>query len=597
MKNVKRILCLVLALMMVAALVACGPKEPTPPATDNGTTPPTESGSASSLPSYLQVGQMPLVTEDITLRIAVVCDDVNTKPEDSWMMAFLQEKLGIKVKLETFYESTREENLSLMMNDGNLPDIMIGLGFDTVKLTRYGEIGEQLLDLAPYLNEENAPNIMAVAKEYPAYLKSLTNANGQVFSIGNFSERIDNSGCLRMFYNYDIMEKAGVTKVPETLDEFVEMLRTIKKYSDANDLGIVPFGGNFANHNGTYLILNALGFNYSTGASEACQETNIALRDGEVVLTCYDQEAFPKYLEVMHTLHSEGLMEEDFYTLEKDTTRAHLSAGKYAVFSQVPGLYGGVEFNNEWWGGVPLTSEFNDTPFWPNYGYTSVGNFVVSADTEYPELCVALADFFFSPDPAIHRLVNLGPSVKQEDLFLDKTTGWYWDDDPEHYGYNYAGFDADPEKYGSVLNFRTTHISLWKNLSFYAAYRETEADENLNSKLVEFVLPETDVKEMADNNRKTYGNFNDHWQYSQNNTWGRYITDEMSPRVCYFDQETTDRIADLYTLIRDHASNEIAKFITGKRDLSEINDYFNELKGLGADEYVKIYADYYAANN
>ena len=594
MKNVKRILSLVLALMMVLALVACGPANDDTPTTNGSNADPTESASASSLPSYLQVGQMPLVTEDITLRIAVLCDDVNTAPEESWMMAFLQEKLGIKVELEAFYASTLDENVSLMMNDGNLPDVMIGLDFDTVELTRYGEIGEQLLDLAPYLNEENAPNIMAVAKEYPSYMETLTNSKGQVFSIGNFSERVNNTGALRMFYNYDIMEKAGVTEVPETLDEFLDMLRAIKKYSDANDLGIIPFGGNYADYNATYLILNALGYNYSTGYSRDCQETNIALRDGEIVLTCYDQEAFPKYLEVMKTMMDEGLMEQDFYTLDKDTTKAHLTTGKYAVFSEVPGMYGGVEFGNEWWGGVPLTSEYNDTAFWPNWGYTSLGNYVVSADTEYPELCVALADFFFNPE--YETLVNLGPSVKQEDLFLGKTTGWYWDDDPDHYGYNYAGFDADPEKYGSVLTYRTTHISLWKNLSFYASYKETEADENGNSKLVEFILPETDIKEMADNNRKTYGNFNDHWQYSQENTWGRYLTDELSPRVCYFDQETTDRLADLKTLIDDYASQQIAQFVKGKRPLSEVDDYFNELKDLGADEYVQIYADYYAAS-
>ena len=594
MKNVKRILSLVLALMMVLALVACGPANDDTPTTNGSNADPTESGSASSLPSYLQVGQMPLVTEDITLRIAVLCDDVNTAPEESWMMAFLQEKLGIKVELEAFYASTLDENVSLMMNDGNLPDVMIGLDFDTVELTRYGEIGEQLLDLAPYLNEENAPNIMAVAKEYPSYMETLTNSKGQVFSLGNFSERVNNTGALRMFYNYDIMEKAGVTEVPETLDEFLDMLRAIKKYSDANDLGIIPFGGNYADYNATYLILNALGYNYSTGYSRDCQETNIALRDGEIVLTCYDQEAFPKYLEVMKTMMDEGLMEQDFYTLDKDTTKAHLTTGKYAVFSEVPGMYGGVEFGNEWWGGVPLTSEYNDTAFWPNWGYTSLGNYVVSADTEYPELCVALADFFFNPE--YETLVNLGPSVKQEDLFLGKTTGWYWDDDPDHYGYNYAGFDADPEKYGSVLTYRSTHIGLWKNLSFYAAYKETEADENGNSKLVEFILPETDIKEMADNNRKTYGNFNDHWQYSQENTWGRYLTDELSPRVCYFDQETTDRLADLKTLIDDYASQQIAQFVKGKRPLSEVDDYFNELKDLGADEYVQIYADYYAAS-
>ena len=42
---------------------------------------------------------------------------------------------------------------------------------------------------------------------------------------------------------------------------------------------------------------------------------------------------------------------------------------------------------------------------------------------------------------------------------------------------------------------------------------------------------------------------------------------------------------------------ETAKFITGQRDISELNDYFDEIEALGATEYVQIYADYYASVN
>jgi hypothetical protein len=72
---------------------------------------------------------------------------------------------------------------------------------------------------------------------------------------------------------------------------------------------------------------------------------------------------------------------------------------------------------------------------------------------------------------------------------------------------------------------------------------------------------------------------------------------EFSPTVCYFDEETMLRIDELKALITEHASHEIAKFVTGERDLSELDAYFDELQKLGADEYVKYYADYYEALN
>jgi len=52
----------------------------------------------------------------------------------------------------------------------------------------------------------------------------------------------------------------------------------------------------------------------------------------------------------------------------------------------------------------------------------------------------------------------------------------------------------------------------------------------------------------------------------------------------------------LRVLINDYAEAETAKFITGKRSLDEIDDYFDEIEKLGATEYVQYYKDYYEAS-
>ena len=97
--------------------------------------------------------------------------------------------------------------------------------------------------------------------------------------------------------------------------------------------------------------------------------------------------------------------------------------------------------------------------------------------------------------------------------------------------------------------------------------------------------------------RKECTSVDEQYSVSQRYSWGQYMTDEFSPTVCYFDEETTLRIDELKALITEHASHEIAKFVTGERDLSELDAYFDELQKLGADEYVKYYADYYEALN
>ena len=45
----------------------------------------------------------------------------------------------------------------------------------------------------------------------------------------------------------------------------------------------------------------------------------------------------------------------------------------------------------------------------------------------------------------------------------------------------------------------------------------------------------------------------------------------------------------------EYAKQEMAKFVTGKRALTEaeLENYFSTLESLGAKEYVQAYADYY----
>ena len=45
------------------------------------------------------------------------------------------------------------------------------------------------------------------------------------------------------------------------------------------------------------------------------------------------------------------------------------------------------------------------------------------------------------------------------------------------------------------------------------------------------------------------------------------------------------------------ATQEIAKFVTGSRPITEeeLTNYFDTLQGLGAEEYLQNYSDYYSA--
>lgn len=601
--KIKQILAMVLALLMVVSMAACS--RSTSPSSDNQTTTQnpdnTSTGEqAGSLPDYLNVGELPLVDEKITLKVAVYCHDNTQNPEETWQYKFLEDVVGVDIELVNhFYNATRAESISLMFADGDLPDLMIGFGLDTVQLTQYGANDGMLLDLAPYLNNENAPNIMKLAEKDPAWMNALTNNEGQVFSLGGYKELQYSkyADCYRMYYNWDVMEAAGITECPETLDEFLTMLRTIK----AEFPQMYPFGGNYARYNATYLIMNALGFNKTlTSSDQRSHETDIGLRNGEVTLFSYDKEILPAYLEFMHTLYEEGLMEPDYYTLDKDTTKAHLTSGMYAVFSEVPGLYGGNEFGQQWWGGIPMTSEYNSTPFYPSTKTYSIGNWCISADTQYPELCVALADLFYRNDQ-IGQMMNRGPSINQaEEYGLGITTGWHYDTNDARFVY--GDFEAVKDDYTDENYWRFEKITMWMDGTFYIEGLDAVSDENGESRIEDLITGITDVNESA-KIRRELPDFNDsfskQFNYVAQNCWNLYMTDEVTPSTCYFDTDTTSRLSDLKTLLDDYASQSLAEFITGRKEINEANlaAYFAEMENLGAEEYVQIYADYWAEAN
>lgn len=600
MKNLKKHLAFLLAAVMLFSLCACTTKTEAPADSDTQKTdtPATDSNvqtsdQAEAELSWLHVGEAPLVDgKDVTLRIAVMCDDVVTDPEATWMYKFIEECLGINVELEYFYAATRDESVSLMMASGDIPDLMIGMGFSADEISRYGA-QELFLDMAPYINEKNAPNIYrAFTDVMPNLPAQLSDSEGHLYTLGYNEISLMRYATYRMYYNWDLIEDIGCD-IPETLDEFVDMLREMKQYGADNGQEIIPLGGNYARYNPTYLILNALGYNISQVANEYSggEETLIALRDGEVVMPAYDREAFPAYLETMHTLYTEGLMEQDFYTLDKDTTKAHLTSGMYGVFSEVPGIYGGGEFGQAWWGGIPLTSEYNDTPFWPSQDSASVGGFAISADTEYPELCVAFADFFFADGN--HELPLSGPSCDRSE-YLCGFEGYHMGEDSQK---TWDDYEANADDYESVTFYRYEKYCLWAPYTFGYYVEEVDAVNADGSSAAWIIdIPDGTMAEQAEY-RKTTDNYNEQFAAAQVYTWGRYETSEISPKNYFFDADTTSRLSELKTLIDDYATQEIAKFVTGARDLSEIDDYFAELESLGADEYVQYYADYYAAQN
>ena len=82
------------------------------------------------------------------------------------------------------------------------------------------------------------------------------------------------------------------------------------------------------------------------------------------------------------------------------------------------------------------------------------------------------------------------------------------------------------------------------------------------------------------------------WRLETIETWSDYATSIRLPSA-YLDAETMEDMTDIGTAVKQWINQETAKFITGIRPLSDIDKFFDELKGFGVEEYIAAYREAY----
>ena len=217
--------------------------------------------------------------------------------------------------------------------------------------------------------------------------------------------------------------------VPKTLDEYVAALYAMKEanISGVGSENIYPFSGGM-NLNGTnantYFLLNALG--YVTWDDYG---TEPALRNGEVVIPAYDLDTYQEFLKLMHQFKEDGIIAPNFFTTDSTESIARLQNGQSGIYYDEVHSTGYEKFA-DWVACYPLTSQWSAEPVTaiPNTIQMG-GGFVISADTEYPELCMRVANLWFDNTTSDLRALWVGPGVDTE----------------YDYGYGIQTWDAEKE--------------------------------------------------------------------------------------------------------------------------------------------------------
>ena len=532
----KRILCCLLCLLLVCAAV---------PSAIAGM---ADEPHASSNTLILPVNEKMPLTDEL-LEVSVLFPRSNGHPDDlnnSWYVNHLADKTGIRLNIIPVEESGWTEKKNLVLASGDYSEIFMGgLTWDDALI--YGEQGifQPLEDLI----DQYAPNVKKLLELYPEAAKTIT-MNGHIYVLPTWStparEVINNDN--RKTINTTWLANVGLES-PHTLDELYAVLKAFKE-QDANGNGDagdeIPYCNRY-DSDGFEWILSAFGF--------------VNLRhdvlDGKYVYVPA-QENYRHYLEYMHKLYAEGLLDPDYFTMTAEELQAKVAAGVVGSgITYATDYTTDLELKLQYSNVSPLTSEYNTTLCWPKYSVERTDAMLAITDKcEHPELVMQLLDYWYSEEGSFE--VKGGPKLGE--IPGDPDEGYeklIAEDGTVTYKQNF-----DREKYPSFFAFRKGN-GLWVVPHVYT--------DELN----ELVIG-------ADPDRAR--------SHQESIDSGCYGALRLGYPNAAFDTQETDALA-VYVMIDSYAEQMTAKFVTGEEEINDANwnAYLTMLDGMGLQDRNAIY--------
>ena len=534
--------------------------------------------------STLAVAEEKVTVSLLTTRNSTATNDI----EDVWFFKYLAQKMNVDFELEQTLET--DQRISLMFASDSVPDLVWGIGLSNNDVMVYGVQEGMLLNWKDLITLELMPNTYQAMQDYPDAFTASTAPDGNIYTLpmitgsSYYANTGSFSAAIRMYINKDWMDACGITQIPTTLDEYLEVLRTFKE-KDPMGLGEnnIPLIGN--QEKDKTFVWNALGFH---GTATQAYGTSFDLKDNQLVLPCYTEEA-KEFITFYNTLYTEGLISPDYFTLDQTAARGLMASGVCGVLGDSTLTAIGDAWPS-WVALSPLTSDVNDmavAAFNPGY---SVGQLYASAYTEHPEVLARIVDYMYSDEGALYYFY--GPMKGTEET-LGVVDGWYYDEnnrittdkvvngeftDISEYAYQYI------KSYSSAPG-RFDHYS--QTAAAMAGIEFPGKEMTIVDKLTGAEIPSLIMDVYTDDNN------DGHWRITQSEAMIDHLTAVRLPAV-YLTAEQNQRVADLSTVINDYVTAESAKFIVGTRPLSELDAYFEELKSLGIEEYIAIYQEAYA---
>lgn len=499
--------------------------------------------------------------DKITITVAT---STHTDPGSAYLTQYIEDEFGIILDWQVYSAEEFSTQLSMMLSNDSLPDLIVGSNLNKADINEYGAEG-YLLDMTQY--SDAMPNLQKLMEENPGWAAYQKDENGAIYGLSRcFPSRIGLATGLGTFINLEWLENVGM-EVPTTVDELYDVLVAFKE-QDANGNGDpsdeIPLGIQIDTGRGSrfeWMLLPAFGIYTNNANRSYCAD-----EDGTVYLGQMTDN-YKDYLKYMHRLYEEGLMEPSAYIITDEERIDKTANDIYGVFYDYSGLVTAIGGQDEdenpyekYAYITALTSDYNDTLTFTlgNCGYAEMSRTYISADTEYAEEICGLIDFFLSEEGTL--VADYG----KEGVTFEYTEDAFGNQVPSYIN----GYTSDTVRLDEAFKLIRTSVE--------NSFVEEADDATLDTMIYEDAA----------------------YTYTSQAATEKALRSVEKLVNPFPDLTYTSDVADRVSVLQEDISNIIlsykSQFILGESDIDATWDqYMSDLEAAGVEELLSLVQDAY----
>lgn len=322
-------------------------------------------------------------SETITIRFLHQWAEENRLPYWQELVdAYMEENPNVVIEMEAISNEPYKDKMRVILGGDDVPDLFFTWDGDYVaRLAKAGAI----MDLTPYLEAE------------PEFHESFNQGLLTTGQVDGKQYGLPVRTCVNFFlYNKEIFEENGITELPETWDEFLDICEKLKN----NDVTPLALGNAEA-----WPLLHYISALNLRLVPEETFNNDYYLVTGE-----FTDPAYIESLQIMLDFYNNGYFMDGANSTPMAAAREMFNAGRTAMIHDQVGSFKSYYYDTmggDNWGIFPMPA-FEGAQGNSDMMVGWIDQFVMSSSCEHPEAVIDFLKFFYSEENQKKMTEELG---------------------------------------------------------------------------------------------------------------------------------------------------------------------------------------------